>query len=193
MSTFKNRVIAAELDEIIIPCQITNKSLCSCLDPCLVRLLVEFANRLNQIKNTTTCPPDREGTTASQSTGFFGPTTIKWQTKYQIENGCKLVLSQREMVALYNYMNTKHSKFGAIMRVVLDRQNRIWYAKNHVNCPSSTQGITISQGGYFSCTKIRHNYRRKVKSARRNDCCCEGEEKNCCHEAEGTCRETNCF
>ncbi len=176
MSTFKNRVIASELDSLIIPCQITNKTLCSCLDPCLTALLVEFANRLNQIKNSTTTPSSTQGIQSSQSTGFFGPTPIKWQTKYSIENGCRIVLSQREMVALYNYMNTKHSKFGMIMREVLGRQNRIYFARNHVNDPSSTQGITISQGGYFTCTKL--NRRRGLKR-----CCtkepCEGGNKHC--------------
>ena len=177
MTSFKTRAIAAELDEIIIPCQITNKTLCSCLDPCLVRLLVEFAQRLNQIKNSTTCPSSTQGPQSSQSTGaFFGPTIIKWQTKYQINNGHRLVLSQNEMLALYNYMTTKHSKFGTIMREVLSRQNRIYLARNQVYNPTSTQGPTISQGGAFSCVKI--NKHRGLKRCGKQPVC-EGENKHC--------------
>jgi hypothetical protein len=182
------------IDRLIIPCFIDNKILCNCLPECLSREIIQFYNDINRIKNFSYSPSSTQGITSSQGgAGMFNycPVRVPWKTLYQVETGKRLVLTPRQASALFDFMTTKKSVFGPIVKEVFRQATDKYYAKNRVYDPTSTQGITISQSGsYFSCTKTEHNYKRKVKSACHDNCC--GSAKKTCSN-KGTCRLTTCF
>lgn len=195
MKTYKDRLEAKELDGQIIPCILDNKTLCKCVDPCTSRQILEFSLELNRLRNRAYCPSSNQGIQSTQAgPGIFDycPLVPKWKTVYQQETGKKLRISPRQASALYDFLNSKKSKFGIILREVIGQQAAKNFAQHHVSHPSCEQGITSSQrGDYFSCIKVEHPYKRKVK-AKCHDNCCQTARKNCCSKG-GSCKKTSCF
>jgi len=198
MLTYKDRQLGKKIDSWIVPAEINTKNLCQCLDPCLVYQLLEFALTINRIKNGSNCPSSTQGIQSTQpSDKIYCPTIIKWKTKFECKTGKKLVLSQHEMVALYDYMNTKNSHFGPIIREVLKQEQEKKFARNKVNCPSSTQGLQSSQQGDLQfCVKVYHPTARRIYTTKcRANNCCHYSKKQCGCKSKETkkCILTNCY
>ena len=194
MKTFKDRLEAKEIDCGIIPCILNNKTLCKCPPICLSNQLLEFSLKLNRMKNYGNCPSSSQGIQSTQAgPGIYNycPTRVPWKTIHQQKTGKKLVLTPQQMIALYDYLNTKKSKFGPILREVLNQLATKRFATQRVNCPSSTQGIQSSQPGAREfCVKTEHRYKRKIKSTC-HDNCCSLSKKTC--SKKGQCKKTSCF
>jgi len=193
MQLYKDRLLGKKIDCLIVPAKVTTKKLCAGLGPCLTSQLLEFALRINRVKNQAYCPSSTQGVQSTQSGDhFFGPTCIPWKTKYECQTGKKLVLSQDEMRALYDYLNSKRSQFGPILREVLNQLAAKKFARQKVFNPNSTQGIQSSQRGDLQfCVKVKQPYCKLIKSNCHENCCQNAKKR--CGCKGGECKYTNCF
>lgn len=172
-----------DLDRYLIPADLNTKMLCKCPPPCIVEGIIEFAADMNRIHNMST---NSTGLSVNQPTQRFCPVCPKWRTKYECKTGCKLILSPQEVYNYWNYYNSPRAIFGAIMRMVLEKQ---WNVYVDHNLSYLSDGQYASSNTRFVCTKKCHPYSKKVLNPSHDSV------KSCCHHKKGRCKcvKTNYF
>ena len=123
MKNNSKKLSISDIDLLIVPSVLLDNNTCCPEDPCLRAQLLQFALELNRVKNRRNYAYFPRGC-RSASDLVFCPVKIRWNNGYKKLYGKPLVLDQFQMRDLYDFLSTKKSLFGPIIRYVVNDNKR---------------------------------------------------------------------
>lgn len=158
-------VSTKELDKLIMPCKPVNTCNIN-LRSGLVYKIGNFTLNLGLSHKY------------AQQSKDFGSKVVPWKTVFEKKCGKKLMLTERQLFDLYNYVTTAKSCFGHLIRKINEKSSDEWNARYFYDHGHSLTSINMPYRD--TCFKYCHKFPRRIQTSCPGRCKCNAEKACSC-------------